>query len=96
MAEPITYYDLEFRFTHGEPLYLTVQDGRDAIQDIAYCTHCGSAAKVKITVKQEDDSEATVTVHTDKLNGATSVKRIVQPDPPWVERDVNGTMVQDR
>ena len=79
--DPIVERDLQFHFSHGQPLELTVRDGRDAIQDIGACRHCGAAARYRITQVHEDGSETTHNVHADKLNGASSTKRIVQPEP---------------
>jgi hypothetical protein len=74
----VTYYDLEFHFTHGEPLSTTVQEGRDALVDTNPCTHCGRGGTIKVTVVN-DGLEHTMTVHTDKLNAVQSTKRIVKP-----------------
>ena len=37
-ADTITYYDYEFHFTSGPPLYVTVQDQRDIVIDDATTT----------------------------------------------------------
>lgn len=68
MADTLTFYDLEFHFTSGPPLSVTVQDGVDTFDD-------SKPNQLKVTVKH-DDRETTFTIHTDKLNAVQSTKRI--------------------
>jgi hypothetical protein len=73
VAQPIVEFDLEFHFTSGPTLYITVREGRDAISDTPDVT--------KVTVHLEDGSVSTLTVHRDKLNAVQSTQRLVLPTP---------------
>jgi hypothetical protein len=74
LAEPITYIDIEFHFTHGEPLYVTLMDGRDTFTNVGEYAQC--------ELKHETgEGETTITIHRDKLNGVRATKRVVKPEP---------------
>jgi hypothetical protein len=72
MAEPITYYDHEFLFTSGDPLYFTVQEGKDAIDE---------RPDVLIYTLYGDDAEERIEVYREKVNCRRCIKRIVKPEP---------------
>lgn len=77
MAEPYTVIDLEFHFTSGEQLYVSVHEGRDHIDE-------RMPGVYRVTVTQ-DEIERTLTVHTDKLNAVQRTTRLVQPEPPTLD-----------
>lgn len=78
-ADQQVYYDLVFKFTSGNQVAVDVLEGRDAIQDINPCTHCGAAAKTKVTV-MDGNTERTLTIHADKLDAAECTKRVVDKE----------------
>lgn len=78
MSDEQVWYDLTYRFSSGQIVSIDVLEGRDVIQDIAPCPHCGAPAKVKVTSLHPE--ERTATIHTDKLDAVDCTKRIVKPD----------------
>ncbi len=64
--------DYEFHFTHGEPLFVSVLEGRDAV------TPPVSANQPwEITLHESDDLTSTVTVYPWRLNGMRETRRVV-------------------
>lgn len=70
MSDTLTFYDYEFHFTHGEPLFVTVLEGRDeVIRD-----------DQRFDVVIHGETEALVSVDVAKLNGFRRTQRLEQKE----------------
>lgn len=58
-----TLRDYQFHFTHGEPLYLTVEEGRDSIEF--------SPNLITVTKRTAQDYTEYAYIHPARLNGYT-------------------------
>jgi hypothetical protein len=80
MSEPETHRALEFGFTHGDPLFLTLVVGRDESVE--------GDGTFDIRIHHPDKAVERVTVFADKLNYWREATYQVQPEPkdqPWAE-----------
>jgi hypothetical protein len=80
MPEPITFYDLEFHFTHGEPLIFTIQEGKDAIDE---------RPEVFAYTVFGESTEERIEVYRERVNCRRCTKRLVKP-----KTDINGVLME--
>lgn len=77
MADSTTFYDLEFHFTSGERLCVTVVEGRDSLEE--------TPDYFQVIVQQPNDDhkviESTLYVNKGKLDAMQSTKHVIPTEP---------------
>jgi hypothetical protein len=73
VAEPLVLIDYEFHFASGDPLFVTVTEGRDEVRH--------RADHVYVVVRQDTGTEDILTVFHNKLNGIRQTRREIPPEP---------------
>ena len=64
--------DYEFQFTSGEPIFVSIQEGRDTVHS--------DREVIEITAKPSKDVEEVATIMRHKLNGWRRTRRIVRDE----------------
>jgi hypothetical protein len=80
MSEPETHRALEFGFTHGDPLFITLIEGRD--------TCIIRSMEFSISINHPDKIQERVNIERAKLNYWREAVYQVQPESkpqPWAE-----------
>ena len=84
MADPRVLLDLEFGFTHGDPLFISTEEGRDSC--------AADEARIRVIKRPDDQTIEETIIDRAKVNWTRTTKRVlpaedVTPEPPlWPEK----------
>lgn len=71
---PQVWLDLEFHFTHGEPLFATLMEGRDTLE-----APNTPDQPWRVTIQATPDETETLLILPGTLNGLRTTRRTVPP-----------------